>query len=53
MPAEFDTKCLDFNEEFLDINYFISDQRLEEDAHKPNESVLHVSENINATTLIR
>ena len=47
IPAELDTKCLNLNKEFLDINYFVSDQRLKEDTDQPDESVLHISENTN------
>ena len=41
-PAKFNTKGLDLNEEFLNVNNFVSDQGLEEDTDQSDQSVLHV-----------
>ena len=41
-PAKFNTKGLNLNKEFLNVNNFISDQGLEEDTDQSDQSVLHV-----------
>ena len=41
-PAKFNTKGLHLNEEFLNVNNFVSDQGLEEDTDESDQSVLHV-----------
>ena len=42
LPAKFNTKGLNLNEEFLNVNNFVSDQGLEEDTDQSDQSVLHV-----------
>ena len=46
LPAKFNTKGLDLNEEFLNVNNFVSYQGLEEDTDQSDQSVLHVPENL-------
>ena len=41
-PAKFNTKSLNLDEEFLDVNDFIPDERLKEDADQSDQPVLHV-----------
>ena len=43
-PAKLNTKCLNLNKELLDIYDLVSDERLEENTDKPDQSVLHISE---------
>ena len=42
MPAKFNTKSLDLDEKFLDVDNFVPDQRLQEDTDQSDQSVLHV-----------
>ena len=46
LPAKFNTKGLDLNEEFLNVNNFVSYQGLEEDTDQSDQSVLHVPESL-------
>mmetsp|Transcript_117469 Transcript_117469/g.230500 ORF Transcript_117469/g.230500 Transcript_117469/m.230500 type:complete len:310 (+) Transcript_117469:125-1054(+) len=41
-PRELDTKCLDLDEQVLDVDDLVPDQGLQEHADQPNKSVLHV-----------
>ena len=41
-PAEFNAECLDFNEQVLYVNDFVTNQALQKDANKAHEPVLHV-----------
>lgn len=40
--AELDAEGLNLDEEVLNINDLVSDQRLEEDADQPDQTILHV-----------
>merc|ERR1719375_569212 len=41
-PGELDTKCLHLNEQVLDVDDLVANQRLEEHADQPHQPILHV-----------